>query len=262
LNRLQLLPPIFGSFAVGNAGDIFAEDLIRHLWKAQTEVVETGPRLLCIGSIAHRIQKFDLVCGIGVKSELHPPPPAGDIELPIWGLRGPLSEKAFRARGYALPDLRFLLDPGLLIRNMFSETELAKVGHDIIFIPHYRDRAQVRKLHLRGMSVVDIDDTPGQIARRILQAKMVYSSSLHGLIFAHSLGRPVAFVEPLCAEPKFKYDDYFLSIGLNIPVPLKIQDRRAVIAASDTPISVSTSSFCFPDINLLRQRGILREAPY
>jgi hypothetical protein len=232
------------------------------LWEAKTKVVATGPRLLCIGSIAHRIQNFDLVCGIGVKSELHLPPPAGDTEPPIWGLRGPLSEKAFRARGYALPDLRFLLDPGLLIRNMFSETELAKVGHDIIFIPHYRDRTHVKKLHLKGMSVVDIDDTPRQIARRILKAKMVYSSSLHGIIFAHSLGRPVAFVEPLSSEPKFKYDDYFLSIGSNIPVPLRIQDRHALIGVSDTPISVSTSSFCFPDSNLLRQRGILHEAPF
>ena len=54
-------------FFYGNAGDIFAKDLIKYIYGVDDLPTNEGGRVLLIGSIAHKIEDNDIICGIGTK---------------------------------------------------------------------------------------------------------------------------------------------------------------------------------------------------
>lgn len=243
-------------FAIGNAGDIFVRNLIQHFYgTAETLNCEDGPRILCVGSIAHRLAPGDILSGVGCKSDTFPA--IASDQILIQGLRGPLTERAVRNAGYDLSDLKWHGDPGLLISEML-DPEPAR-PNNVIFIPHYRERQSARKILPKGMQLVDIDDDPLEIGRKIMQAELVYSSSLHGIVFAHALGRPVVMVRPATEEPLFKFQDYFNGVGLDLPDPLSSITEARPGAAPNSPahLSVSAKDIVFPAADLLRARGIL-----
>jgi pyruvyltransferase len=195
----------------GNAGDLFNAHLLG--WAYPDEPVlnidREGRRLLLVGSVAHRVLPGDVVCGIGGKSPDLPPVPGRVV---VRGARGPLTLRALQRAGYDTSDVRFLADPGLVIGRLHPDLPaIAAEPGRVSFIPHFRERERYR----RGtpFHFIDIDAPPYEVARQIAGSEAVYSSSLHGLIWAHALGRPAALVTPQTGEPEFKYRDYFESIG-------------------------------------------------
>ena len=98
------------------------------------------------------------------------------------------------------------------------------------------------------------------VAKQIQKAECVYSSSLHGIIFAHSLGRPCVFVRPMTKEPMLKYEDYFLSVGLSPPKPLdSIADADFATSPTSPPtLSVDLNQIVFPAEAELIARGIIQ----
>lgn len=244
-------------FRHGNAGDLFARDILRRIYDSEVRNTEKGPRILSVGSIAHKVKDGDIICGVGVKSpELMIPSISRKVE--IFGVRGPLSERVLRVNGFDTKDIRFQLDPGLLLRFFFSESQISEFGSDIIFIPHYRERHIYKEKPPIGVRVVDIDSNPIDIGRQILSSKLVFSSSLHGIIFSHTLGRPTIFVRPKTSESIFKYEDYYLSIGQSLPRPVENVDLKIAAGMSDSPINLNFSEkdFSFPSIEKLLQTGI------
>ena len=92
-----------------------------------------------------------------------------------------------------------------------------------------------------------------ELAAEILQSEHVFSSSLHGIIFAHSLGRPASLVKNLSNEISIKYKDYYASIDHSLP---KIVDDIREDCLSSLPISpvtlkLSADDFYLPDIDEL-----------
>jgi hypothetical protein len=240
-------------FCVGNVGDIFASNLIRFFYSEDYVNIETeGRRLLCIGSIAHKAKPGDVICGVGVKDV-----PAVVTDATVVGLRGPLSYDRFRDAGYDLAHVRFLADPGLWIGAICG-----RVAHrppcGKIFIPHYRERQRYFVRPPRGVRMVDVDTRPEHIARKILEAELVFSSSLHGVIFAHALGRPCVWVAPQTKEPMLKFHDYFLSVGLGQPRPADNIDDALKAPTPVSPVAVGNQlrSVTFPSMNTLQQLGI------
>jgi len=248
--------PLSPYFRVGNAGDIMATEIIKYLYgTSYRSIKDEGRRLLCVGSIAAKARENDVLCGVGVKDPEAPIKAAKDYI--IRGLRGPLSCERMKRVGADLSGLKFLLDPGLLLRFMVSDK--APEPNRVIFIPHYRERFK----YLGGLpgriEFVDIDNHPFQIAREILSAKLVYSSSLHGIIFSHALNRPCIFVSPQTFEPLFKYEDYFLSVDLPMPKPLDSINSFNFLRDSDTPCSVKfgREHFPFPSLEELKSMNIV-----
>lgn len=244
------------SFCVGNAGDLFGAEIIsrRYHASAVNDAVR-GSRLLIVGSIAHRALSGDILAGPGILNANRPVPSAS-TELRIWGLRGPMTYDAFKAAGHDLSEVKFLLDPGLLIRfSVASRRPVSSKG--VIFIPHHRERAAHARRMPPGIRMVDIDATPSQIARTILGAELVYSSSLHGIIFAHALNRPCVLVQP-AEQTLLKYEDYYASIGLPFPRPLPSIHEADFRTAPVSPAEVTfrEEDFVFPDVGLLREAGI------
>ena len=243
-------------FSVGNAGDIFGRDLIRHIYRVDVRNHRRGGnRLLCVGSIAHMVQAGDVVSGIGVKSRDIPLAP--NPSPLIVGLRGPISREVFERAGYDVSNVRFLLDPGLLIRELLGPKEI-EPRQQAVFIPHYRERWRYRNGLPAGLKLVDIDASPVAVAEQIQESSLVYASSLHGLIFAHALGRPCVFVRPQSDEGLLKYEDYFEAIGLTYTHPARDIWEAVKKPAPTSPatLSIKYEDFSFPTIERLQETGV------
>jgi hypothetical protein len=246
----------WNDFVYGNSGDIFTLDVIAHFYPGMVPAnASQGPRILCVGSIAHKVTAGDVLSGIGCKTAQLPLIDPALVH--VHALRGPISYDIFKAAGYDVSKVKFLADPGLLIGQMVSEHR--PTPGRVIFIPHYRERQTILKKVPKGMRVVDIDNPPLKIAFEIQSAECIYSSSLHGIIFAHALGRPAVFVRPETPEPMLKYDDYFLSVGIH---PLKPLDSIADANVAKTPtspptLSISVREITFPSAPQLQAYGVI-----
>lgn len=245
----------------GNAGDIFNRDLIRWLYGANPRnISDEGRRLLIVGSVMNVIRPNDVLCGIGWK---------GNQEFDhknilntclIYGLRGPLTYDVLKRNNVKLDQIKFLLDPGLLIKRVYGIKTESYEAKDVVFIPHYREYGQYLGKRLpKGILLMKVDSRPKRLAISILQAKLVFTSSLHVIVFSHALNRPCIFVRPQTEEPLFKYQDYFASVDLDYPRPLDNIYGAKFQNIKDSPIHISKdeSDFYFPDITKLREQGVI-----
>lgn len=258
LNRL-FRKASHSQFIHGNAGDIYARDLLIRQYNTAVKNVKTeGNRLLCVGSIAHRALPGDVLCGVGVKLPELMPKVNSATDIILYGLRGPLSYAAFKKAGFDVSSVKFLYDPGLLIK--YFELGDQQEPREVSFIPHYRERYSYRKGLPKGIQLIDIDNPPDVVASCIKSSKLVYSSSLHGIIFAHSLGIPCVYVKPQTDETEFKFIDYYESVNLTYKKPLSSIADVDFIRDSDTPadVDVRLSDFYFPSVNELEKREIIK----
>lgn len=95
------------------------------------------------------------------------------------------------------------------------------------------------------------------MAREISKCKFIYSSSLHGLIFAHSLGVPAKHLEinPLSSRNNFKFKDYYTVLG--IPYTKEVfTDDLLFIEGGRTN--------CKPDVDIVSkiQKDLMDVFPY
>ena len=253
---LRMFRPNPSLFRHGNAGDDFNVDLLKWAYPGRdiSNVDEGGRRILLVGSVSHRVQDGDVVNGIGSKpGDL---PSAGQVALRVRGVRGPLTLDAFRRAGHDVSSLSFVGDPGLLIGRLFPD--LANVAHEtgrVVFIPHYRERFQFRSN--RQFKVVDIDASAHTVAVEIRRAEFVHTSSLHGLIWAHALGRPARLVTPAAGEALYKYKDYYLSIEQPFEAAATIDESlRLPKPVSPLDVSAVVKNITLPSLQELLQTGI------
>lgn len=254
-NRLR--PKQSRDFAVGNAGDIYARELLQARYELPIRNVRSGGRrILCVGSIGHLVEAGDVVCGIGVKTREIAP--ASAPSRPVVGLRGPITYEVFAEAGYDVSSVRFLMDPGLLVGRIYP-LDHVEADDRTIFIPHYRERWQYRNGLPPGVEMIDIDASARDVARAVAGASLVYASSLHGIIFAHALGRPCVYVRPQTSEGSLKYEDYYASVGLPYRAPARdIYDAlRQPKPDSPADLSIDLDDARFPDLNELEAWGIV-----
>ena len=240
---------------VGNFGDLFARDLAEFLFP-ETRIVSDAEdrRLLIVGSIASSARSRDVLAGVGFRNKEKFSLP---LDTYVWALRGPLSLDLMNKSGRRDIEPRFLADPGLLASTVWERKEGAKAEGWIV-IPHYRDLARYRKLvgRQKGIELVSPDAEPRSIARRIAQSQGVISSSLHGLIFAHSYGVPAIPLGPPHWETSFKYRDYAASINWRINFASDISEAltwRSKVSPPD--VTNVISSISWPTLAFLREKG-------
>lgn len=242
-------------FRVGNAGDLLTKEIIKASYQCDSiNTNDSGNRLLIVGSVSHRVRPGDVLCGIGTQGKANALSLSKDVT--IYGLRGPLSYDEFKNKGYDVSGVKFLLDPGLLVRFMYNRPEVTPEKGKVVFIPHYKERAKYKSLSSK-VTLVDIDDYPENVCYQILSAEHVLSSSLHGIIFAHALFRPVTFVKP-DSESMLKYEDYYASINVAMPDPLKIFNGKSFIGLELSPkdLDFKKEDFFFPSVEELKSKGV------
>ena len=205
-------------FMIGNFGDIASRDIVEALLKRPTEPITGGQRkLISIGSVIHTASDGDIIWGSGMKGTkmmLN----ENVKTLSVHAVRGPLTLDMVRRHGIDISKVNHLFDPGCLIPHLFpDEVARARAGAKMggyRIIPHYRDDMVLRRKHYRHVqNFISVDCTPLQMIEAMIGADRVISSSLHGLIFAESLGIPACWLAPVGGEDDLKYYDYYYGTG-------------------------------------------------
>jgi pyruvyltransferase len=163
-------------------------------------------RILAIGSILHFARDGDIVWGSGINGKL-PEAAFTAKRLDIRAVRGPLTAEFLRKRGFNVPDV--FGDPGILVRALFADRFLASATRDFVFVPNLHD------LHLVGgmKNVISPLEGWNTVVANVTGAKLVLSSSLHGIVVAESFGIPARYVRLSETESLFKYKDYVYGTG-------------------------------------------------
>lgn len=130
----------------------------------------------------------------------------------FYAIRGRLSAARITDRSVAVGD------PGIMMSYAYPEYYSAVKRYDVGIIPHYVDAKNQAVERLRGeknVLIINPLDTPLEVARQINQCRIIFSSSLHGLIFADSYSVP-NYWTPLSNDltgGAYKFNDYYSVYG-------------------------------------------------
>lgn len=194
--------------SIDNFGDALSEAIFRKMIGCNPPKASAreSDKVLGLGSILHFAVDHDIIWGTGVNGK-HPnfqdyPFRALDVRA----VRGPLTRDFLERKGIPCPEIYG--DPALLLPRLFPKLSPTPC-EDYIIIPH------LSEIHLfRNMPhVVQPFQRWETVVNRILGAKFVISSSLHGIIVAEAFGIPARWLKVTDHEPEFKYQDYFYGTG-------------------------------------------------
>lgn len=189
--------------------------------------ISSYPIISAIGSVLHLIKKQNtIVWGSGLINENLVP---SICPQKILAVRGPLTRKALLSQGYDCPEVYG--DPALLLPYVYSPKKKQK-KYRLGIVPHYVDfyKEELKKfIKDEEVLIISMFDYKKwtDVIDQINSCEVVASSSLHGLIVAEAYKVPNVWVEirePLIGDMsrRFKYHDFFMSIGLDRDVPYRI----------------------------------------
>lgn len=201
-----------------NAGDAASSFLVG---KALNSTILTSdnkplrtPNLVGLGSILHWADRNSYIWGSGLISEsicIRVPPKA------ILAVRGYLTQRKLRDIGLVVPGI--VGDPGILISDFFEKPEV--IPGQVGLVVHYADKEVMgggfsNDVQEAGMIVIDPLQPLPLFLHQLASCEVIASSSLHGIIFAHSFGTPAAWVELSSSVHGggFKFFDYYSSVGI------------------------------------------------
>ena len=199
-------------------------------------------RLLAVGSILHMAEDGDTLWGTGVNGKaekvLH-----RFQSLDVRAVRGPVTRDYLAGMGIRSPEVYG--DPGMMISSVFPPVR--KRQGLALLIPNYND------FHLfdgqeSGVRIVSPFTDLKTVTELISSAEIVFSSSLHGLVFAEAYNVPaVLLLPPGHAESIVKYEDYYNGSGRrSFPVATSLNEAlriSPVSLPSEAPTSSLVSKF-------------------
>ncbi|MGI9254277.1 MAG: polysaccharide pyruvyl transferase family protein [Thermomicrobiales bacterium] len=202
----------------GNPGDAFAVTAAQVLSGRGVEPrgLSSGRDdmlLFTVGSVLTWVGDRGLCWGIGTLVPMRSsrePEPSGALYL---GVRGPRTRDQVLLRWGANPAV--IGDPGLLLKAAVPSLDgLPDPDVEMGVIAHRSDGGHLAWLFPDALPI-RTREGHANLGRDIARCRMVVSSSLHGMIFAHSLGKPVLLVDVTgqLLGGDFKFTDYLCSIG-------------------------------------------------
>lgn len=136
-------------------------------------------------------------------------------DLKIYLLRGEKSLNIIKRMGLtATLKTGYLGDPGLLAADLIQLSKFERIKIPILVILHYTHisfKDFIRKRLGEDVFVVSAETTPKRMLTLISMSSIIISSSLHGMIFSHSLGKRVLkldFFDAVLMGGDFKFIDY------------------------------------------------------
>ncbi|MGB7978588.1 MAG: polysaccharide pyruvyl transferase family protein [Chlamydiales bacterium] len=192
-----------------NFGDHLSKVLIERMLGASIpcETLSHAPEkmLFGIGSILEHAEEGDVIWGSGFLFER-----TTDLkfkQLEVHAVRGPLTARLLWDLGIECPEIYG--DPTLLFPRYFPEFKREEPVYEYIIIPHVAEMY----LFLPYKNVVYPTESWDEILRKILKAKLVISSSLHGIILAEAFGVPARLLMMNLNTSLFKFRDYYAGTG-------------------------------------------------
>ncbi len=210
-----------------NFGDQLNRDFARYLRLNHTCVHNPAEaELACIGSVLAHIQYKG---GKGVvkvfgSGFLEPPsgPEGWDCPAHFIALRGKVSrDRLEKLTGQNLQHV-VLGDPGLLIQRIFPHIRRNPHSDIVGVVCHWKDANSpvLRNIHLGRyrMKVIDIMLPTETFVREVAACRVVFSSAMHALICADSLGVPNRHLVlgDVVEGGNYKFGDYYSAFD-NVP---------------------------------------------
>lgn len=202
-----------------NYGDVLGKFLVEKIsgkkvvfaWPKKFSFLDFfSPIYVTIGSILANVNHKCIVWGSGIINR--------EIKIKnakFLAVRGPQTRKYLLGLGYEVPEVYG--DPALLLPRYFHPKVEKKYQYGIV--PHYNDYQFVEKwfenrsdIHLIDMMTNDIESKTIEF----LQCEKIISSSLHGIIIAHTYGIPAVwqkFSDNVFGDD-IKYQDYMESVQI------------------------------------------------
>lgn len=211
--------------------------------------------LMCIGSIMHYSNSKTIVWGGGFMM----PDQVFNGEQ-VCAVRGKLTRKKLLEQGYNVQKC-VLGDPAILL-PLIMDLQQVKT-HKIGLIPHYSEYEYFFRKYGNEYFIIDLrSDNIKSIVLDILSCEYIISTSLHGIIVAHSYGVPALWAEYSGLEEGtngFKFYDYFSSVGITRYSPIKDIDR----VLNDCSIFRERMHHALPQIDISKmQIELLKSAPF
>lgn len=233
---MEMIPYQFWNWKRNN-GDGITADILQSIFGVQPVYSNQNvTHLMGIGSIFHMSNKNSHIWGSGVldpKSKLPPLPPEQ-----VHAIRGKGTLQWLAKQGFEKPDLP-MGDPGVFIDEVVAQRKLDRtIKYTVAVVPHHSDFNKEWVQRLRGrqdVCVVDMMDNTLKPVQQILNAEVVVSQSLHGLIFAESLGKPNLWISSTKdGWWRWKFDDWYSTtkepqkqaMGVDEPVHQWIANAR------------------------------------
>ncbi len=198
-------------YSIRNFGDELSAVLVAAVLRRKYpgkrwDTRQKANKALAIGSILHFARDGDVIWGTGINGKI----PEQDHcfrHLDVRAVRGPKTRAALLERGIQCPAV--FGDPALLVPR-YLKIRRVNAGTDFVVIPNYNDLPL-----FRGMdNVISPLDPLKTVIGRILGARKVVSSSLHGVVLAEAFGIPAVLLLPEgFSESLFKYQDYYEGTG-------------------------------------------------
>lgn len=216
-----------------NFGDALTPWLIRRItgqYPAFLRPEDEGEKYFVTGSIMEYTRAACTVWGSGIISRHDRISP----EATLLAVRGPLTRARALACGASCPEIYG--DPALLLPRLYQPTAVERRGAGLV--AHFSDKPHLGAAlrSIPGLKLIDIQAPVESVINQIASCEFVASSSLHGLITSHAYGVPAVWVRfrPLPAGDGSKFEDYFLSIGQDLPPPVTVAyDHIDVIALAN-----------------------------
>lgn len=223
---------------VNNMGDALNKDLIEHCFNCN--VIRKSPLFAKVSGIGSGLGTYrygnDLfsnikkkvfgfcfpkvyVWGTGFISYKDNEKPFYKKDMVFCAVRGNLTKKRVELQLNKKLDNVALGDGGILASYMINENIEKK--YDIGIIPHFREKDEdcFKKLKdsFENSTVIDVQDSPTNVIKKIGECKTIASSSLHGLILSDSLRVPnihIVATKKLMGDG-FKFDDYYSAYNID-----------------------------------------------
>jgi len=206
-----------------NFGDLLSRFVVEKISKRKVRLINPSNRwyrkvfkhYFAIGSILCRANENSLVWGSGIIKKDENVKKAKFIAV-----RGPKTRNRLLELGYKVPEVYG--DPGLLTNIFYQPKNIVK-RFKVGVIPHYVDYIEIKENYKNENDVLVINlmcNSVEEVIDKMLSCEKIISTSLHGVIVAHSYKIPALWFKysDKLAGDDVKFYDYYESVGINYPL--------------------------------------------
>ncbi|WP_428663108.1 polysaccharide pyruvyl transferase family protein [Reyranella sp.] len=205
-----------------------------------------------IGSGLGSMKSYHVIWGMGFMDGVVVPSEAASM---ICAVRGPRSRARLLELGIGCPEIYG--DPAVLYPMIYNPK--VEAVHDFGIVQHFRESNNALEpvKPPQGATSINIDICSGlkTVVDQIKSCRAIISSSLHGLICAHSYGIPGYWLKAsdLPKGDDFKFFDYYASIGFNEVEPAVV-GPDGIVDFRNCP--------AMPTEPLIRFRALIDSCPF
>lgn len=234
-----------------NVGDLLNEYMIPRISGKPIIKVRSSifPHLRAIGSVIGSSGGSSYVWGSGSIDGKTPNHPL--TMRRIFALRGKktyeILNRTFNGGFQDVP----LGDPAVLMPRYF-QTDVSK-KRNVGFVPHFSDEGDIQEalnqINARDVQIISVKQKPEDFITQICQCRLIFSTSLHGLILADSYNirnKWVSFSDRLLGGP-FKFEDYYSTTDSPHEVPARPRtpwELKQMLLRADSICSVKAYTEC------------------